>query len=169
MICVPWVLGMNGSSCVKNCKQWSEMCSSAVDVLAQNRGTITCAANVFSNLRTFYCVCGRCFRKKGDLTRHCKFCGASILLLARTLPSWFTVLWAATKWPSMCVCGMCVCGMHVCVCACVVCVCLCVCACACACACVCMWCIVCAGFKKNSYRVSGLSISLVMLLVQCLW
>ena len=38
--------------------QWSEMCSSAVDVLAQNRGTIICAANVFSNLGTFYCACG---------------------------------------------------------------------------------------------------------------
>ena len=40
-------------------KLWSELCSSAVDILAQNRGTISCAANIFSNLESFQCVCGR--------------------------------------------------------------------------------------------------------------
>jgi len=27
-------------------RQWSEICFSAVDILAQHRGTITCAANI---------------------------------------------------------------------------------------------------------------------------
>ena len=61
----------------QNRRQWSETCSSAVDILAQHRGTITCAANIFSNLGTFQCVCGRSFRRKGDLTRHRNFCRAS--------------------------------------------------------------------------------------------
>ena len=34
-------------------KEWSELCSRAVDVLAQSRGRNTGAANIFSNLRTF--------------------------------------------------------------------------------------------------------------------
>ena len=34
-------------------KQWSEMCSSAIEILAQSRGTITCVANIFTNLWTF--------------------------------------------------------------------------------------------------------------------
>ena len=57
--------------------QWSELCSSAVDVLVQNRGIITCFANIFSNLGAFYCAFGRCFRRLGDLTRHRQFSGAT--------------------------------------------------------------------------------------------
>ena len=34
----------------QDCKLWSELCSSVIDILAQNKGTITCAANIFSNL-----------------------------------------------------------------------------------------------------------------------
>ena len=30
-------------------KQWSEICSSAINILAQSRGTITCATNIFAN------------------------------------------------------------------------------------------------------------------------
>ena len=51
-------------------KEWSELCSCAVDVLAQSRGRNTGAANIFSNLGIFYCVCGRHFRRQGDITRH---------------------------------------------------------------------------------------------------
>ena len=36
----------------QDCKQWSEICSSGVDILAKNRGIVTCAANIFSNLRS---------------------------------------------------------------------------------------------------------------------
>ena len=53
---------------------------------------ITCAANVFSNIGTFYCVCGRCFRRKGDLTRHCNFCGASNLLLVQEESQNFAIM-----------------------------------------------------------------------------
>ena len=42
----------------QDCKQWSELCSSAVDILAQNRGTNTCADNSFSNLGTYCCAWG---------------------------------------------------------------------------------------------------------------
>ena len=67
----------------QNHQAWSElsMCSNAIDVLAPNRGANTCAANIFSDPRTFYCVCGRHFRRLGDLTRHCAFCGATSLSL----------------------------------------------------------------------------------------
>ena len=45
-------------------KQWSELCFNAVDILVQNRGTNTCAANIFSNLGTYYCGCGWCSRDR---------------------------------------------------------------------------------------------------------
>jgi len=35
----------------QDCKQWSELCSSTVDILAQNRETITCAINIFFKSR----------------------------------------------------------------------------------------------------------------------
>jgi len=57
-------------------KQWSEICSSAVEILAQNKGTITYAANSFFNLRTFQCSCDHSFRRKGDMARHRNFCRA---------------------------------------------------------------------------------------------
>jgi len=31
----------------QDCKQWSETYFSGIDILAQNRGTVTCAANIF--------------------------------------------------------------------------------------------------------------------------
>ena len=49
-------VGDEWSQLCQNHKQWSEMCSSAVDVLAQNRGTITCTANVFTSLGTVLVV-----------------------------------------------------------------------------------------------------------------
>ena len=64
-------------------KQWSELCSNAVDILAQNKGTIACAANIFSNLGSFQCVCGCTFQRKGNLSRHHNCCGVFNLLLVQ--------------------------------------------------------------------------------------
>ena len=74
---------------------WSEMCSNSIDVLVQKRRVLTCAANVFSGLGTYHCVCG--FRRKNGLTRHRNFCGPSNLSLVwedfyKTLLSWFTTV-----------------------------------------------------------------------------
>jgi len=54
-------------------KQWSEICSSGVNILAQNSGTVTCVVNIFSNVGScFYCIYGRSFQRKSDLMRHQK-------------------------------------------------------------------------------------------------
>ena len=62
---------------------------------------ITCAANIFSNLESCQCVCGRTLRRKGDLSRHRNFCRGSNLLLfkriLRTLLSRYSVLRAASN------------------------------------------------------------------------
>jgi len=56
---------------VSKYRPWSEMCSDVIDILVQSSGTITCAANIFTNLHleTFQCNCCRSFRRQGDLTR----------------------------------------------------------------------------------------------------
>jgi len=63
-------------------KQCSEICSSAINILAQSRGTVSYAANIFNNLET-NCMCGRSFRRKSDLTRHRNFCKATDLSLVQ--------------------------------------------------------------------------------------
>ena len=55
---------------------WSELCSTAVSVLAHHRRLTTCVANVFSSLQTFCCDCGWHFWRRGNLTRHHRFCEA---------------------------------------------------------------------------------------------
>jgi len=64
-------------------KQRSEICSSAINILAQSRGTITCAANIFTNLGTFQCSCSRSFQRKSDLTKHRNFCRVTDFLLVQ--------------------------------------------------------------------------------------
>jgi len=69
-------------------------------ILAQHRGTITCAAKIFSNLGTFQCACGHNFWRKGDLTRNQIFVELQTCHWFRrdTLLSLYTIQRAATKY-----------------------------------------------------------------------
>ena len=55
-------------------ERWSSLCAVAVDEVAQCREENIYTANRASQERNFFCICGRRFRRKGDLTRHCRFC-----------------------------------------------------------------------------------------------
>ena len=55
-------------------ERWSSLCAVAVDEVAQCREENTCTANRASQERNFICICGRRFRRSGDLTRHRRFC-----------------------------------------------------------------------------------------------
>ena len=81
-------------------------------LLAQNRGTNTCAANIFSNLGTYYCACGQCFWRQGNLTRHCRFCGTTSLSLVQELCYHCIPYSRQLPRSKECVC------MHVCMCVC---------------------------------------------------
>ena len=65
---VPAVSGQNGVGVVP--------CREGVDEVASCRKKNAWAANRQSQERTFGCVCGRSFKRQGDLTRHQKFCGS---------------------------------------------------------------------------------------------
>ena len=64
-------------------KRWFNLCEIAVNEVTQCRGRNTCAANRASQERSIPCICGRCFRQKGDLTRHHRFCDLYSLSLAQ--------------------------------------------------------------------------------------
>ena len=64
-------------------KRWFNLCEIAFNKVAQCRGRNTCAANRASQERNIPCICGRCFRRQGDLTRHHRFCDLYSLSLAR--------------------------------------------------------------------------------------
>ena len=55
-------------------KEWSERCRVGVEEVASSRCRNTCAANHQAQASSFRCLCGRVFRRQGDLTRHKKFC-----------------------------------------------------------------------------------------------
>ena len=55
-------------------ERWSNLCAIAVDEVAQCREGNTCAANRASQERNFPCICGRRFKRQGDLTRHRHLC-----------------------------------------------------------------------------------------------
>ena len=57
---MPLVLGMGGFSYARIASN-GQICSSAINILAQNKRKITCAANIFTNLGTFQCNCGQSF------------------------------------------------------------------------------------------------------------
>ena len=52
-------------------ERWSSLCAVAVDEVAQCREENTCTADRVSQER---CICGRHFRRQGDLTIHRRFC-----------------------------------------------------------------------------------------------
>jgi len=79
-ICVQLALGMGGFSYVR-IVNYGQNCVPVLLTFLQKTEKITCAANIFSNLESFQCVCGRTFRRKGDLSRHRNFCRGSNLLL----------------------------------------------------------------------------------------
>ena len=62
-----WAIG-NWYELCQDTAVWSDLCSRGV---AQHRGRSMCAANVITPTTcNFSCICGRQFRRKGDLTRH---------------------------------------------------------------------------------------------------
>ena len=84
------VVGDGWFQLCQDCKQWLEVCSSAVDVLAQNKGTM------------FF------FQFRGDLPRHCNFCGASNLLLVQE-ESYNSAITVHCKCVCVHACVVCVC------------------------------------------------------------
>ena len=55
-------------------KEWSDRCKQELDQVAPCRKRNTCAANSQPQERSFVCVCGRTFNRRGGLTRHPRFC-----------------------------------------------------------------------------------------------
>ena len=55
--------------------EWRAVCREGVAQVAACRRKNTCSANaVATQNATFACTCGRSFRRRGDLTRHRRFC-----------------------------------------------------------------------------------------------
>ena len=52
-ICMPLVLGNGWFQICQDCKQWSEMCSSAIDILAQSRESVTWTTNILPAYELF--------------------------------------------------------------------------------------------------------------------
>ena len=55
-------------------KGWLVLSWEGVENISEIKQKNVCPANARSQTRTFICDCGRSFRRKGDLTRHSRFC-----------------------------------------------------------------------------------------------
>ena len=55
-------------------KEWFKLCSEGVEKVSLSRTKNTCSANNQPQIRRLICACGRSFRRKGDRTRHQRFC-----------------------------------------------------------------------------------------------
>ena len=95
-VCVCACVGAWVRACVRACvcaedwyvvcqdhERWSNLCAIAVDEVARCREGNTCAANRASQERNFPCICGRRFKRQGDLTRHRHFCNVYSSSLAQ--------------------------------------------------------------------------------------
>ena len=55
-------------------RKWATMCQRTDFDAVNATGDGICAANTSQPTHTFQCVCGRIFRRRGDLRRHSRFC-----------------------------------------------------------------------------------------------
>ena len=62
----------------QNRKEWYRLCREGVEEVAGSRQMNVCSAVRQSLKMGFVCLCGRQFRRKGDLTRHKRFCASDV-------------------------------------------------------------------------------------------
>ena len=53
------------------------LCAVDIDEVVHCKDENTRTANIASQDRNFFCICGRCFRQQRDLHKHCHFCDVS--------------------------------------------------------------------------------------------
>ena len=59
-------------------RAWRALCQDRISSLVEQHSQGWPVGSAFTNRATsFTCVCGRSFRRKGDLTRHTRFCGSA--------------------------------------------------------------------------------------------
>jgi uncharacterized protein YbjT (DUF2867 family) len=61
-------------------RAWRALCQDGISSLVEQHSQGWPLGSAFTNRATctsFTCVCGRSFRRKGDLTRHTRFCGSA--------------------------------------------------------------------------------------------